>query len=294
MALAYQSILLLILFAFGFVACGLAPAADDLSSDEAAETFAWAKEAFVKIDCRSAAENANRFEAHDEPLLRWSNPAIGRIYGDVFLWTRDNRPAALVSLYEWYSPYTDQTAEFLSLSNEPLTATVGGKSVWQPSAAALGWKDFEPRLVPAGTAQARLAQMRSLVARFQIVLEDRRNDDRGEVQSLRMLTRPIYRYSDAATGLVDGALFAFVIGTDPEAFLLVEARMNTESQASWHYALARMNTDALSVKLDDAVVERFPNVREQPFDPQRPYSVALWPQQRKDRKLAESVAEEQR
>jgi hypothetical protein len=281
----YQSIMLLILL---IVACGVShvTAEDDLSNDEAAATFAWAKEAFAKIDCRSSANSAKRLQTHSGSLLRWSNPAIGRIYGDVFLWTRGNRPAALVSIYEWHSPYTDRTVEFLSLLDEPMTATIGGKIVWRPSASELRWTAFEPRTVPASTAQTRLIQMRRLAARFQMVLDDRRNDDRGETQALRELTRPVFRYDCAETGLIDGGLFAFVSGTDPEAFLLLEARENPETGASWYYALARMNTDALSVKLDGTVVERFRNVRKHLFDPTRPYSVTHWPHQRNDRQAS--------
>ena len=38
-----------------------------------------------------------------------------------------------------------------------------------------------------------------------------------------------------------GALFTFVEGTDPEVFLLLEARVRDKGP-TWHYALARMNS----------------------------------------------------
>ena len=56
---------------------------------------------------------------------------------------------------------------------------------------------------------------------------------------MRMLTQPIYRYSSAAAEVVDGAMFVFVEGTDPEAFLLFEAAGAAEPV--WRYAFARMN-----------------------------------------------------
>ena len=40
--------------------------------------------------------------------------------------------------------------------------------------------------------------------------------------------------------LVDGALFAFTLGTDPEAFLMLEVRRSGQG-LQWEYALARMN-----------------------------------------------------
>ena len=41
---------------------------------------------------------------------------------------------------------------------------------------------------------------------------------------MRLLAHPIYHYENTKGDLIDGGLFAFVQGTDPEVFLLVEAR----------------------------------------------------------------------
>ena len=46
----------------------------------------------------------------------------------------------------------------------------------------------------------------------------------GVDRDLRLLTTPIARYGKAGGDPEDGALFAFVEGTDPEVFLFVEAR----------------------------------------------------------------------
>jgi hypothetical protein len=91
---------------------------------------------------------------------------------------------------------------------------------------------------------------------------------------------------------MDGGLYAFVAGTDPEAFLLLEAREESGSGKSWHYALARMNCDALTAKLDGTVVERFASVRDRIFDSKQSYSAALWPQQPSAGPPAELIAEE--
>jgi hypothetical protein len=182
----------------------------------------------------------------------------------------------------------------LSLSEEPLRATVDEAVLWNTSAGDLDWKAFEPSSIPARTAPARLRQMRGFVERFEIVLDDSRNNIRGNPEALRKLTRPLFRYDNVETGVIDGALFAFVKGTDPEAVLLVEARENLPAGKSWHYALARMNCDALSAKLDGTVVKRFANVRERKFDPRWPYSVMVWPEQPKGREPAAPIARESR
>jgi hypothetical protein len=71
--------------------------------------------------------------------------------------------------------------------------------------------------------------------------------EEGVTHDLRLLTKPIYRDSSADAGaLSDGALFVFVLGTDPEVVLRIEARPDKRGEAQWHYALARMSYRALS------------------------------------------------
>jgi len=93
------------------------------------------------------------------------------------------------------------------------------------------------------------------------------------------LTRPLFRYDNADAGLLDGALFAFVASTDPEALVLVEARENSRAEKSWYYAVARLHCAELTVKLDGAFVAQFPYMRDRKFDPREPYSTAKWPEQ---------------
>ena len=64
----------------------------------------------------------------------------------------------------------------------------------------------------------------------------------------------LYRwYGKLPKELLDGALFAFVQGTDPEIFLLIEAE-KMERGARWRYAASRMNMFGLHLALDDKQV----------------------------------------
>jgi hypothetical protein len=51
----------------------------------------------------------------------------------------------------------------------------------------------------------------------------------------------------------DGALFALVQGTDPEAFVVLEARGDGKA-ARWEYAIARFTDLAIRVRLKDQEV----------------------------------------
>ena len=56
-----------------------------------------------------------------------------------------------------------------------------------------------------------------------------------------MLTQPIYRYVSTDPDVLDGGLFAFVQGTDPDIILMIEA-LRTPKAAEWQFASARMNS----------------------------------------------------
>ena len=57
---------------------------------------------------------------------------------------------------------------------------------------------------------------------------------------LRLMPRPLYRYEPTDPDLIDGALFCFAHGTDPELFLLVEAR-RVGGTPDIRYAFARFS-----------------------------------------------------
>ena len=64
---------------------------------------------------------------------------------------------------------------------------------------------------------------------------------------------------------LSGALFVFVIGTDPELFLLLEAVRNTgSSAAAWQYSLARMSSQKMTLRRDGVDRWFLPNIYREP------------------------------
>ncbi len=53
------------------------------------------------------------------------------------------------------------------------------------------------------------------------------------------MSQPLFRYEAGDPEVIDGALFAFVEGTDPDVFLCLEARL-VKDKPSWQYGLARV------------------------------------------------------
>lgn len=195
---------------------------------------------------------------HESPLLRWSNPTAGSVYGEVYLWSIDNRPTAVASIYRWYHPYKDSTVEIVSLSSRLLEGKEDDASVWQSSATGVTYKPLPRSSTPAVSKGARLGQMRAIARAFSAELTDKRGGDDVR-RKLRLLNQPIYRYESPKNGVVDGAMFALAEVTDPEVWLIVEA-IHEDSAERWQYALARMNADALEIRLDDAIVESWPKI----------------------------------
>jgi len=87
--------------------------------------------------------------------------------------------------------------------------------------------------------------MRELARRFSCRLM---HDD-GNSEELRFLPRPLYRYKTERKDLLDGALFAFVQGTDPEVILVLEVARE-QGQFEWRYVLTRRSMRALEGDLD--------------------------------------------
>ena len=135
--------------------------------------------------------------------------------------------------------------------------------------AAGGRAQAVPRgAVPAGTPAQGLRQTRDLAKGFAAS----ETDHKGLERELRLLTQPVYRYEGTEGQLIDGGLFVFVMGTDPEAFLLLEAR-HAGKAPRWHYALARMTHAQVAVSDRGREVWKVPLiVPAVVFDRREPYT----------------------
>lgn len=221
----------------------------------------------------SGADREHELTLHPKSVLRWTNPGVGRINGDVYLWTRDGRPEAVISFYKWWKPDYGFTAEMHSLSLTGLSAERDGVVRWKPTKAGITLNNVPDAPRPADSELRRLQQMRTLAGEFSAQLNDLRQNGKGERQELRLLTQPLYRYPAREGEVQDGAMFAIVLGTDPEVLLLLEARRASE-KSTWQYGLARMNDCAMTVSYKDQEVWRtekkgFESVRGPIDDPYR-------------------------
>jgi hypothetical protein len=189
-----------------------------------------AKQYVMRLDARPDA----RFELREEPLFHWSNPARLGEDGAVFVWMLQGRPQVIGSVFTYRSgDVIRRKHEYHSLASGPLTATYGGQRVWAPRQAGVYFESMTDAPPVPATARGRLSQLKALSRRFSAKIEDYA----GKKEELRLLPQPLLRYeSDDQT--VDGALFSFSQGTDPEVILILEARLDGDAP-TWQFAFAR-------------------------------------------------------
>jgi hypothetical protein len=142
------------------------------------------------------------------------------------------------------------------------------KVVWEPERPGVNLEPMPDAPKPDGTVVARLKQMRNLAAKYSVIA------DYGNMkkENLRLLPTPIYRYASEKQGVTDGGLFAFARGTDPDAFLMLEARKGSGGM-EWQYVFIRFcGHCSLRAMRDDREVwqvDKLPtNVNT---DPKQPY-----------------------
>jgi hypothetical protein len=190
------------------------------------------------------------------PIIRWRNVARGQ-EGEAMMvvWPHNGRPVAMASIYPWNGKMTH---EFDSMSREAkLIARDKDRVIWSPETAGVEFKDVPKAPRPAKTASERLRQMKTIAEGFKATMTGWAADNTDQ-EALRLLPRHLYRYDlknakDPDQNLLDGALFAYVMGTDPEVVLVLEA-IGTAEKADWQYAFVRATSGGLEVKMGENVV----------------------------------------
>jgi len=189
-------------------------------------------------------------------ILRWSNAPRGQ-EGEptLIMWTDAGRPIAISSVYPWNGHLV---YDCVSLARGVgLTASENGRRIWSPTTPGVKFEPIPDSPAPGANPAARLTQMKEMADRFKVTMLGLKADlsDREE---MRLLPKPIYRYrlenaERTHPDLIDGALFAFVQGTDPEAVLLIEA-VRDGGRTVWQYAFGRATASGLEARLGKTLV----------------------------------------
>ena len=227
-----------------------------------------AGEAVVEAGPAGARSKVERIE---EPIYRYDDPTRATDDGTVWAWGRTGRPVALLTLSAGKLSGAERhcLCEWTSLSPAPLAAAGLNPQVWAPASADLPFRPIPESPAPGETAAARSRQLGELSRRFR-AYENFGTAAAGVTRfDLRFLPRPIHRYADPAAGLVDGAIYVFANGTNPEVILLIEARRDGASPPAWAYGFTRTAGAELHATIDGAEVWTRPGIGQ--TDPRDPY-----------------------
>jgi hypothetical protein len=226
----------------GFVTCGLLAClgmlgdsgrGDDQEQEDAARAARMAEmtrrvQGFNASIIRDGKEF--KLDPCPEPLLRWTDPArkdTQILDAAIWAWGTKGRPAVLLTQESYGGNWA---YELISASTDRIAVITGSGWRWSPEEPGVQFSQFQDAPTPAENSRIRLTQMRDLVRQFQVTQIGHDNTN----YPLRLLSQPIHRYDDSGAGLVDGAFFAFVYGTNPEAIVVIECQRR-QTRDDWFY-----------------------------------------------------------
>src|SRR5262245_26513833 len=166
----------------------------------------------------------------DKPILRYSDDTRATYESSLWIWSAGGRPSAVLAV-EYYPKYVGGARwlyEIASLSTQRIAARREPDLRWTAKEPGLDLREFQGADAAAEKAARRLTQMKELCRRF--TAHERGSLD-GRIE-LRPLSSPLFRYAQADADILDGAVFAFVNGTNPEALLVLEAHTTKEGAST--------------------------------------------------------------
>ena len=218
-------------------------AEEQVDKERAEATLKLAREKAAQIELRLADDRNTLLKLQPHSLLRWSNPVTTALYGEVFVWTGYGRPQVIASMHKFFQPDRQHmTGEFHSLALTPIVGLQESKAFWNTQGPGVAFRKLADASGVSRVAPQRLTQMRALARGFSAEVSAR--NEPNDREKLRLLPKPIYRYESESSEVLDGAIFTFVQGTNPEVLLLIEARQVGDKH-EWQYALVRFNSVAM-------------------------------------------------
>ena len=183
-----------------------------------------------------------------DPCLRFTDPVSNSTDGIIAVYAHNGgRPDAIAQFF--FNAQKKWIAEFTIIPDRAVTILRSGREHWKPSEYVCKFADLPGSPVPDAKPALRLRQMRAIAADFAVV------DYFGtqEVKTnLRLLPQPAYRYAEDGK-IVDGAVFVFAHGTNPECCVLLEAYQDGK-ESRYRYAVAPMSIYKLETRYKDAPV----------------------------------------
>jgi len=192
-----------------------------------------------------------------DPIFRYDDQPRRFVDATIWAWTDRGRPVAfqkIEALDYGEAATTNQLWQYClaSLTTETVMVNWPGGQKFRSQKPGVEFRAVNESPAVAEASAQRKRQARELIRTFSArIFTDIKNNTQ---QEMRLLTTPLFEYSDPATKSFLGAAFGFSTnGTNPDLIVLIEAREDGDKLA-WHFAPARMTTGAVTLKRHDTKV----------------------------------------
>lgn len=210
------------------------------------------KEVAASIHVYSTPERKAQVDLVPEPVLRYADNTRQIHESSLWIWGKAGRPSAILAI-EFYTnePRGPRWLyEIASLSTERIAVQRRSDLNWTADEPGLDLQPITGADPAADRPARRLLQMKELQRRFGA---HEWTPGEGRIQ-LRPLATPLHRYESSKDKLIDGAIFSFANGTNPEIFLVLEAHQESGNSATWKFGLAQMTGAVVTVELDGKTI----------------------------------------
>ena len=212
------------------------------------------------------AKSERRIEFVKNPVFRYDDQPRRIIDATIWVWTVAGRPVAFQKIEAMHHAGTDAPEWchcFASASPDLLSVAWRDGPPFRSTEPGISFRPVPDAPAVAGGSAQRKRQARELVRGFtaRILL------DPGKKMSdeLRLLTTPIFEYSDPKTKEFQGAVFGFATnGTNSGLLVLVEARGEPDRPV-WHFSPARLTACGVTLAYRDKKVWEAPFWNETSF-----------------------------
>jgi hypothetical protein len=226
----------------------------------------YAEETQIELQGGNPDNNGDRKSAEmvPNPVLRYSDEEHRIPDATLWVWTSEGRPVAFQKVEgNDHGGGRQWTICFASLSE----GAVKVKWPMGRSFASRGvtFRPIPDAETPSDSARLRTGQIKVLKERFSAGFGFKADGKAGDIGwgEARILSKPLFEYSDPKTKMPWGALFGMSsTGTNPGAILLIDARPGEAGKLQWHYGLARMTTVSVRASLDNVEIWSEPEVKQ--------------------------------
>src|SRR5262249_31555766 len=172
----------------------------------------------------------------DRPLLLYTDDTRGDDRGFLWGWGEKGRPLAVIEIFQKVQSRGAWTVCICNTSGGRVRAGRLGGPWWLENDSDIVFQDIPSAPSVAADAPLRQRQLKQLAQDFTAYEIWLPNDTRYD---LRRLDRPLHSYRNEDAGIIEGGLFTFANGTNPEVLLFIEARQAKGSKPVWQFGVGR-------------------------------------------------------